>query len=155
MEQSSDNFRIESEVEVNTYLQMMKYALNHGASLHFQIDRRVDDSKEERFTNRFTVASLFPDEAPEPALRRELQNLTAEQYFRTVRDIRFPNRSEMREFGTVYPNVGDIYIKVRVELLDPNNGGGHTVFVMSFHFAERPFDTTMFPYRKQEGGQSC
>ena len=155
MDNNTENARIESEIEVNTYLQMMKYALSHGASLHFQVDRRIDEGRAERFTNRYTVASLFPNETPELALRRELQSLTVEEYLRTVKDIRFPNRSEMREFGKVYPNSGDVYIKIRVELLNPNNAGGHTAFVMSFHFAEQPFEAQMFPYRKNAGGQSC
>ena len=69
------------------------------------------------------------------------------EYMRTVKDTRFPGRSEMREFGKVYNGADDVYIKVRVELL--NSFGNHTVFVMSFHFAERPFDPAMFPYKKR------
>ncbi len=65
---------------------------------------------------------------------------------RTVKDIRFPNRSEMREFGKVYNGQDDVYIKIRVELLGVY--GSATTFVMSFHFAERPFVPEMFPYRK-------
>ena len=43
--------------------------------------------------------------------------LTEEDYMRTVKDLRFPNRSEMREFGKVYNSNEDVYIKLRVELL--------------------------------------
>lgn len=39
----------------------------------------------------------------------------------------------MREFGKVYDGKGDVYIKVRVELL--SEYGNHTTFVMSFHYA--------------------
>ena len=53
----------------------------------------------------------------------------------------------MREFGKVYDNKNDVYIKIRVELLDMY--GTATTFVMSFHFAERPFTAEMFPYRKK------
>lgn len=67
---------------------------------------------------------------------------------RTVKDARFPKRSEMREFGKVYDGIGDVYIKIRVELL--NSLGVHTVFVMSFHFAEQSFSKDMFPYSKKE-----
>ena len=42
---------------------------------------------------------------------------------------------------------GDVYIKLRVELL--SEYGEHTTFVMSFHYAEIPFTPDMFPYRKQ------
>jgi len=72
--------------------------------------------------------------------------LTVEEYMRTVKDTRFPKRSEMREFGKVYTGKGDVYIKIRVELL--NNFGNHTTFVMSFHYAETPFTPVMFPYKR-------
>ena len=64
---------------------------------------------------------------------------------RTVQDLRFPNRSEMREFGKVYNGKDDVYIKMRVELLGVY--GKMTTFVMSFHFAEKAFTPDMFPYR--------
>ena len=66
-------------------------------------------------------------------------------YLRTVKNRRFPNRSEMREFGKVYGD-NEIYIKIRVELLDAAILGNHTVFIMSFHYAERPFSEEVFPY---------
>jgi hypothetical protein len=69
-----------------------------------------------------------------------------EEYMCTVKDIRFPNRSEMREFGKVYNVNDDVYIKIRVELLGLY--GGTTTFIMSFHFAEKAFTPDMFPYRK-------
>ena len=65
----------------------------------------------------------------------------------TVKDLRFPKRSEMRVFGKTYNFTEDVYIKIRVELVDPNNANNHTTFVMSFHFAEKPFNADDFPYR--------
>ena len=138
--------RIETELEVKAYIQDLRYALDHGAQIVFQITRRVDEERAERYTNSYTVAKLFPDENPVNALRRELQTLTVENYMRTVADTRFPNRSEMREFGKVYDGEGDVYIKLRVELL--GEYGNTTTFVMSFHFAQTPFQPEMFPYRK-------
>ena len=140
--------RIESEIEVRSYLQNLRYALEHNAKVTFQIDRLVDRNRDPRYTNQFTVADLFPDENPVSALKRELQTLTIEEYMQTVKDLRFPNRSEMREFGKVYAGKGDVYIKIRVELLSAF--GDHTTFVMSFHYAENPFAPDMFPYRKKE-----
>ena len=61
-------------------------------------------------------------------------------------DLRFPKRSDMREFGKVYSGKGDVYIKIRVELL--GQYGSATTFIMSFHFAERAFSPEMFPYKK-------
>ena len=142
--------RIESELDVRAYLQNLKYALEHGAKLTFQEERQVDQHRDQRYTNRFTVADLFPDESPVVALKRELQKLTVEEYMQTVKDLRFPKRSEMREFGKVYDGKGDVYIKIRVELL--SEYGNHTTFVMSFHYATIPFTPEMFPYRKRQGG---
>jgi hypothetical protein len=139
--------RIESEIEVRSYLQDLRYALAHDAKVTFQIERMVDKNREPRYTNQFTVADLFPDEDPVSALKRELQTLTVEEYMQTVKDLRFPKRSEMREFGKVYDGKGDVYIKIRVELLAAY--GDHTTFVMSFHYAEIPFTPDMFPYRKR------
>ena len=143
---TKENARIESELEVKAYIQNLKFALNHGAKIEFQINRRVDKQREERYRNQYTVNALFPDENPVDALRRELMALTVENYMRTVRDFRFPNRSEMREFGRTYGGKDDVYIKIRVELL--GEFGNVTTFVMSFHFVERAFKPDMFPYKK-------
>ena len=139
--------RIESELEVQAYLQNLRYALEHGAKVTFQAERLVDQNRNQRFTNQFTVADLFPDEDPVSALKRELKTLRVEEYMQTVKDLHFPKRSEMREFGKVYDGKGDVYIKIRVELL--SEYGNHTTFVMSFHYAETPFSPEMFPYRKE------
>lgn len=146
------NSRIESRDEVQAFIQNLKYALNNGASIQFQIKRRVDEHRDERYTNRYTVGALFPNENPLEVIREELLTLTEEEYIRTVKDTRFPRRSEMREFGRVYNGKDDVYIKVRVELLSVD--GRATTFVMSFHFAEKAFEPGMFPYRKQVGGKS-
>lgn len=148
MKDSKDNTksRIESRLEVNTYLQKLKYALDHDAQITFQARRLVDKQRDEKYTNQYTVDTLFPDENPVDALKRELKTLTVEEYMKTVQDLRFPKRSEMREFGKVYNGMQDVYIKIRVELLGLN--GNTTTFVMSFHFAEKPFTADMFPYKE-------
>ncbi|HBM01275.1 MAG TPA: hypothetical protein DD362_02035, partial [Roseburia sp.] len=138
--------RIESKLEVNTYLQKLKYALDHDAQITFQARRLVDKKRDEKYTNQYTVDTLFPDENPVDALKRELKTLTVEEYMKTVQDLRFPKRSEMREFGKVYNGMQDVYIKIRVELLGLD--GNTTTFVMSFHFAEKPFTIDMFPYKE-------
>ena len=106
----------------------------------------MDSNRDEKYTNQYTVNTLFPDENPVNALKRELLSLSAENYLQTVKDLRFPKRSEMREFGKVYNGSDDVYIKIRVELLGMY--GQTTTFVMSFHFAEKAFTPEMFPYRK-------
>lgn len=139
--------RVESEIEVKAYIQDLKYALNNGAKISFQAKRLVDDKREERYTNQYTMNTLFPDENPTDVLKRELLTLSVGDYMKTVKDLRFPNRSEMREFGKVYNGTEDVYIKIRVELL--GMFGNTTTFVMSFHFAEKDFTPDMFPYKKK------
>ena len=140
------NSRIESETEVRAYVQNLKFALNNGAKIDFQVKRLVDEKRDEKYTIQYTVNTLFPDENPVDALKRELLTLSVEEYMQTVKDLRFPNRSEMREFGKVYNGSEDVYIKIRVELLGAY--GNTTTFVMSFHFAERAFTPEMFPYKR-------
>ena len=139
--------RIESELEVRSYIQDLKYALNNGAKIDFQAKRLVDEKRDEKYTNQYTVNKLFPDENPVDALWRELLTLSVGDYMKTVKDLRFPKRSEMREFGKVYNGTDDVYIKIRVELLGVY--GNTTTFVMSFHFAEKAFAPKMFPYKKK------
>lgn len=141
------NARIESELEVKTYIQDLKFALNNGAQINFQAKRRVDENREEKYTNQYTINTLFPNENPVDAIKRELLTLSVEDYMQTVKDMRFPKRSEMREFGKVYNGTDDVYIKIRVELLGIY--GNTTTFVMAFHYAERAFMPEMFPYRKK------
>ena len=139
--------RIESELEVKAYIQDLKFSLNNGAQIDFQVKRVVDEKRDEKYTNQYTVNRLFPDENPVDALKRELLTLSVEDYMRTVKDTRFLKRSEMREFGKVYNGTEDVYIKIRVELLGLY--GNTTTFVMSFHFAEKAFTPGMFPYKKK------
>ncbi len=144
------NSRIESREEISDYLSKLRYALKQGAKIQIQLDRRIDQSRDPKYTNKNTIAHLFPNEDPVEVMRRELQTLTVEEYIRTLTDIRFPKRSEMREFGKVYNGSDEIYIKIRVELISSMGFGDHTTFVMSFHFALRPFCNEVFPYKKKE-----
>ena len=144
----TNEYRIESESEVNAYLANLRYALDCGAKLEFQINRKVDEKRDEKYTNKYTVAYLFPNEDPKEALKRELKKLTVQDYLRTVKDRRFPKKAEMREFGKVYNNSDEIYIKIRVELLGEKGFGSHNTFVMSFHFAEKTFAKEVFPYKR-------
>lgn len=139
--------RIESEIDVNSYIQDLKFALNNGAKIAFQAKRLVDERRDEKYTNQYTINKLFPDENPVDALKRELLTLSVENYIKTVKDTRFPKRSEMREFGKIYNGTEEVYIKIRVELLGMY--GNTTTFVMSFHFAEKAFTPEMFPYKKK------
>lgn len=61
--------RIESEIEVKSYIQDLKFALNNGAKIDFQAKRLVDEKRDEKYTNQYTVNKLFPDENPVDALK--------------------------------------------------------------------------------------
>ena len=139
-----ENYRIETLLEIQDYLDKLKFSLENGATITFQRYRKIDEKKDEKYTNAYTIDKLFPNEEASTALKRELKKLTVQNYIKTVRDLKFPNRSEMREFGKVYEGE-DVYIKIRVELLD--SFGQSSTFVMSFHFAEKPFDKEIFPYK--------
>lgn len=46
------NSRIESETEVRAYVQNLKFALNNGAKIDFQVKRLVDEKRDEKYTNQ-------------------------------------------------------------------------------------------------------
>lgn len=152
MRQEAEVKRIESELEVQTYLDRLKYVLqSNSVRINFQKNRFVDRNRSKKFTNRYTMATLFPNEDEVEVLKRELANLTVEDYLESVKDIRFPKKSELRVFGKKYSGE-DVYIKIRVELLDTvAASGSRFVFVMSFHFAENKFNVGDFPYMKDRG----
>ena len=127
-------------------MQNLRYAIDHKALVTFMIDRRVDAQRNPRYTNKFTIVDLFGEKDIDVVLKRELKKLTVENYIQTVKDFRYPERSEMREYGIVYQGKGDVYCKIRVELLSVY--GSHKVFVMSFHYAETPFTSDIFPYKR-------
>ncbi|HAE61483.1 MAG TPA: hypothetical protein DCG38_04015 [Eubacteriaceae bacterium] len=148
MSQTNEVKRKELRLEVKTYLDRLKYALENGsATINYQEERRVDQKRNKRYTNRFTVSQLFPDDDEIEALKRELSHLTVEEYIETVKDTRFPKRSEMRVFGKQYSG-DDVYIKIRVELVSTLANGANYVFVMSFHYSEWDFKKSDFPYKK-------
>ena len=148
MNQANEKKRIEERFEVQTYLDRLKYAIESGtAQINFVKNRKVDKARNKRFTNRYTMAQLFPDEDETEVLKRELGLLTVEDYVETVKDLSYPKYSEMRVFGKKY--LEDVYIKIRVELINTTHSSGDSfILVMSFHFAEVGFKDSDFPHRK-------
>ena len=53
--------RIESEQVVKAYIQDLKFALNNGARIDFQARRKVDEKREERYTNQYTVEAFISE----------------------------------------------------------------------------------------------
>ncbi len=132
MKEGNEKKRIESKSEVQFYLDNLKYALESSyVTINFQKNRQVDDSRDRKYTNRYTITQLFPDEDEVEVMKRELAFLTVEEYIETVKDTRFRNKSEMRVFGRQYLNK-DVYIKIRLELVNIEHAsGGSCIFVMS------------------------
>lgn len=60
--------RIESYEEVSAYLAKLKLALGNGAIINFQNERSVDANRNVKYTNKFTMSDLFPDEDPNTVL---------------------------------------------------------------------------------------
>lgn len=141
--------RKESKLEVQTYIDRLKYAIKSGSvTINFQKVRNVDQDRNKKYTNRYTMGRLFPDEDEVEALKRELSLLAVEEYIETVKDTKFPKRSEMRVFGKQYLG-DDVYIKIRVELVSIAHASGDSfIMVMSFHYSEWDFKESNFPYKK-------
>jgi len=149
MSQTTEKKRKESKPEVQTYLDRLKYAIQSGTvKLTFQKDRNVDQGRNKKYTNRYTIGQLFPNEDEVEVLKRELLQLTVEENIETVKDTKFPKRSEMRVFGKQYSSE-DIYIKTRVELVSIAHACGDSfMIVMSLHYSEWDFKESDFPYKK-------
>jgi len=140
--------RIESEIDVKTYLDRLKYALDSGSvTFKIQKHRKIDKNRDNKYTNSYTIGKLFPNEDVVEVLGKELSLLTIEDYIETVKDTKRPKKSEMRVFGKKYSGE-DVYIKIRVALASQFDYGGNFIFVMSFHYAEWDFKENNFPYIK-------
>jgi hypothetical protein len=131
----------ESKVAISTYLDRLKYALeSESVSIQFIEDRLVDIGRSEKYTNRYTIAKLFPNEDPVEVLKNEFKSISIKEYIETVKDLRYPKRSDMRVFGRKY-DTDEEYIKFRVEILPETH-----LLVMSFHFSTIQFEHIEFPY---------
>ena len=142
-----DTYRIESREDVSAFLQNLRYAFDNNSKIEIMFDRKVDQLRPVEQTNRYTINALFPNDDPCVALRSELYKLRTQEYMRTVKDIKYPNKKEFREFGRIYDEDRHVYIKIRV-ILNSATDYSHLVFIMSFHFAEHHFSEEDFPYKQ-------
>ncbi|MEG3070317.1 MAG: hypothetical protein HQP61_10655 [Peptococcaceae bacterium] len=127
--------------DVEAYLAKLEYALQDKSILiEFQKERYVDENRPKEYTNVYTMAELFPDASLNDVLHRELASLRVQEYIETVKDARYPRRSEFWVFGKKYTGK-DVYIKFRVEIIQRTY-----IFIMSFHFSEIPFSEVHFPF---------
>ncbi len=150
MKQNTQAKRIEPKLNVQTFTDRLRYAIRDGsAEVYLQKDRLIDRKRNKLYTNRHTLGALFPDEDETTVLQRELLTLSADNYIETLEDVRFKNRSPWWVFGKNYQG-RDVYIKLRVELVssDKSKAGTH-IFVMSFHYSDRKFSDSSFPYQRK------
>lgn len=133
---------VESKRDALTFLDQLKFALKQKSTrIQFQEKRYVDHIRNQRYTNTYTIARLFPNDDKITALKRELEKLDISEYIETDKDKHFPNRSDWRVFGRKYGDE-EVFIKFRVELIPDAY-----VFIMSFHFSAVSFRTLVFPYK--------
>jgi len=145
MTKQHKNSEKESELEINSFLLSVKYCIESGnCKISVQRERLNEKTKDIKFTNKYTLGELFPDKNPADAMKLELIKLTKKNYIETLEDIDFPQRSKLRVFGKKYN--ADVYIKFRAELISKQDNGGKCIFVLSFHYAQYPFDGDTFPY---------
>jgi len=142
------NKRIESKIEVKDYLRKLLLALQHeGVVVRLKVDSFSDEHRNERYTNRFTINSLFPDEDVVLVLKRELSLITFENYIKTELDRDLPWKLEFRIFGKSYGD--DVYIKIRV--MDKVKFSSNPIVqVMSFHYAMYQFIQNQFPCKGED-----
>ena len=71
--------RIESKLEVETYIARLKYALKSGTARIIYLDKRqVDTRRQKKYTNKYTIDNLFPGQEPVKILNKELLKLKCE-----------------------------------------------------------------------------
>lgn len=81
MTQHNVNSRIESELEIDTYLARIKYCLESGGcQITVKKERKSEQDKDIKYTNKYTLGQLFPNENPVDAMKRELAHLTKRLY---------------------------------------------------------------------------
>jgi hypothetical protein len=148
MAHKGETSRKETLTEIQSFLSKLRYAIdNRTTKVQLIQDRHVDKNRDKRYTNRYTLSDLFPNDNPVEALKRELRTLKTEEYIETVKDLRFPDKSEMRVFGKIY-TAEEVYIKIRVELISLKHAYGDSyIMVMSFHYSDRDFNKVDFPYK--------
>ena len=71
MSNVNEKKRIESKLEVQTYLDRLNYAIeSDSVIINFQKGRQVDKNRDEKHTNRYTISKIYPDEDEVDVLKR-------------------------------------------------------------------------------------
>jgi len=150
MIQDNGDKKTESREDIVAFIANIRYCIKSGdCKISFKSDRKNDVNKDVRFTNRYTINDLFPNENPVNIMKLELIKLKPENYIETIKDLKFPDKSYLRVFGKRYSN--DVYIKIRAELLSKTLSGNNMILVLSFHFSQYPFNDKTFPYYNKKG----
>src|SRR5690625_4872863 len=95
--------RIEQKFVVEHFINEVKEALLND-STQLSTEQKREEDEAELHENIMSI--LFPNEDETTVLKRELANLTSEDYLETLKDKKFPNKSETRVFRSEERRVG-------------------------------------------------
>lgn len=137
----SEDKTVESIEKVDTFISQLKYVIKNNGILEFQEVRKCDKHRNIKFSNKYTINKLFPDEDLVKAIKRELILLKHCDYLHTLKDIKFPNRSLLRVFAKKYSGEY-VYIKIRAEVVHK------FVHIISFHFSSVGIKENEFTYKE-------
>lgn len=136
---------VEQKEAVDVYLCELKAALKN-TSRQFII-KKDSPLKDMEYRTDYTIATLFPDEQPKAALRRELGKLEIHEYIENRRDSNPKFIEPLWLFGRTY-NEKEVYIKLSMREEGCSKPKKYSVKNLSFHFAEFPLET--FKYQIEE-----
>lgn len=142
--------RIEQKFVVEHFISEVKEALLND-STQLSTEQKREEDEAELHENIMSI--LFPNEDETTVLKRELANLTSEDYLETLKDKKFPNKSETRVFAKKYDE-DYIFLHVRMEtLVQSESDETVKALIMSLHFRDEDDDEIEiadFPYKEVE-----
>lgn len=141
MASNSEEKYIESQLEVETFLEKVKHTLENNGHILLQGHKRSEKDRPAENTNQYTVKDLFANTDITESLKKELQTLKVSEYMYTVKDIKFKKRSPLRVFAKEYKHK-NVYIKIRVQILH------NEIYVLSFHYVMYDINVEEFPYKE-------
>lgn len=131
---------IESQCDVQTFLEKLKHTLDNSGHIVLQRHKSSEKDRPVEYTNRYTINDLFLGTDIVESLKNELKLLKISDYLYTVKDVQCQKKSPLRVFAKEY-NHKNTYIKIRVEILH------NEVFVLSFHYAMYKINAADYPYK--------
>jgi hypothetical protein len=136
----------ESISEIQIFIHELRVALANKKCFINVIEKKTSEiGRDIEQTNTSTINTLFPDEFPHVALRRELKKLDVRNYMYSMTDILYPQGNKLKVFGKNYAG-SDIYIKLKLEFENDKSYENAIVLILSFHKSTRIFRSDEFPF---------